>query len=109
MNVTSRLATVLVPFAAVLLGGSAPVHAQQPQPAAPAPPPSPPPPYGPPYGYGPSAYNPGAPPNVHDGLFLRLNVGAGYSSVSATDHYGRDVKFSGGSLNVGLALGGAVA
>src|SRR6185312_15409049 len=110
MNVTSRLATVLVPFAAVLLGGSAPVRAQQPPPAAP-PPYGPPPGYVPPpgYGYGPPAYNPGAPPNVHDGLFLRLNVGAGYTNVSATDHYGRDMKFSGGSLNVGLALGGAVA
>lgn len=138
MNVLSRLATVFVAFAAVVVGGVAPAGAQDAQPpAAPAaprpaappamstqpaypprsayPPPGyespygPPPPYAPPPGYGPPVYNPGAAENVHDGLFLRLHVGAGYTSVSATPRYSGQTKFSGGSLNLGLALGGAVA
>jgi len=111
MNVTSRLAIVLVSFAAVLLGGSASVRAQQPKPDAPAsapPPASPPPPYGPPPGYVPPAYNPGLPANVHDGLFLRLHLGVGHTSVSGAGQYRSGVEVAGRSLSLGLALGGAL-
>lgn len=66
-----------------------------PQPAYPQPgypPPAyPPPPYGPgpsypPPGYGqpggyPPPYNVGSPGNVHDGFFLRLHLGGGFTSV----------------------------
>ncbi len=83
-------------------------------PAYPPPPVYPPPGYGPrpaypPPPYGPPGYNPGPPENVHDGFFLRLHVGGGFTSISGSDGAGNKVKISGGSLSLGVTLGGALA
>lgn len=63
----------------------------------------PPPSYGP-YGGYPPPYNPGSPGHIHDGFFLRLHLGGGF-----TDVRGNGLEISGGSVSVGVALGGALA
>jgi len=85
-------------------------------PSYPPPPYGPPPSYGPgpgypppPPGYGqpgnyPAPYNLGSPGNVHDGFFLRLHLGGGFTDVK-----GNGVEISGGSVSLGVALGGALA
>jgi hypothetical protein len=114
--------------------GYAPPSGESPPPAY-APPPgyAPPPAYGPPPryappGYGPPGYPPpprayppgsyyppgyGAPPpppeHLHDGFYLRLHLGAGYTHLSGADGFGSTVTASGGSGSFGLAIGGAVA
>jgi hypothetical protein len=85
--------------------------------AQPAPPPedaAPPPGYAaPPPGYGaPAPYPyprrpaPGA--ETHDGAYVRLQLGGGYTSLSA-DADGNSLKISGASVGFGLAVGGAIA
>ena len=77
----------------------------------------PPPPnaYSPPQGNTypppPANYLPPPPPsfNVHNGFYLRLHLGAGFTSVTGTDAAGSKFTISGGSGSFGIALGGAVA
>ncbi|MES1206611.1 MAG: hypothetical protein ABUS79_11810, partial [Pseudomonadota bacterium] len=77
------------------------------------PPAYPPPAYGPrspypppPPGYGayPPPYNLGSPGHIHDGFFLRLHLGGGFTDVK-----GNGLEISGGSVSLGGALGGAIA
>ncbi|MFL5307720.1 MAG: hypothetical protein ACJ8F1_21050 [Polyangia bacterium] len=90
---------------------AAPGYPPPPPPAYP-PPAYPPPPYGPrsayppPPGYGgyPPPYAVGSPGNIHDGFFLRLHLGGGF-----TDIKGNGLEISGGSVSLGVALGGALA
>src|SRR4029077_12781604 len=80
-------------------------------PAGYAPPPAaytPPPAYAPPPGYPPTAYAAPLPPNVHDGFYLRLHLGGGFTSLSASQ-LGTDVTISGGSGSFGVAAGGVVS
>jgi hypothetical protein len=98
-----------------------------PQPAQPPPgygTPPPPPPYGyppPPYGYPPpagypppgrryppGAYAPQAPVNIHDGFYLRLHLGFGFTSVTGTDSTGSQLVLSGASGSLGMAIGAAL-
>ena len=86
------------------------------------PPPGYPPPGYPPPGYPPPGYAPPpaggypyAPPprhaapgfQTHDGVYLRLQLGAGYTRMSASQG-GDSAVISGGSASIGLAVGGAV-
>ena len=84
-----------------------------PPPTAPAYPPPPQPGYPRPPGYGPGypppGYIPAPPPETHDGLYLRLHLGGGFTSASGSDNLGNKVTISGGSVSLGIALGGAVA
>jgi hypothetical protein len=88
----------------------APAPAPSDTPAAPAGQPAASPPgYAP--GYGPPAYVPPdytAPPPepVHQGLYLRLHLGASFSSFSTS---GGATQISGGGIALGLALGYAIA
>ena len=45
-----------------------------------------------------------APGNIHDGFFLRLHLGGGFTDVK-----GNGLEISGGSVSLGVALGGALA
>ncbi len=96
---------------------AAPGYPPPPPPAYPPPaypPPAYPPPYGPPSPYPPSGYgqpggypppyNVGSPGNVHDGFFLRLHLGGGFTDVK-----GNGLEISGGSVSLGVAVGGALA
>ncbi len=47
-------------------------------------------------------------PRTHDGFFLRLSAGGGYSSTSLDDG-SSELKLSGGSGDVNLAIGGMIA
>jgi hypothetical protein len=82
-----------------------------PSPGYPPPPAYPPPSYWqrPPYG---AAYQPvPAPPpgfETHDGFFLRLHLGGGFTSISGSNGAGATARLSGGSLSIGVALGGAI-
>jgi hypothetical protein len=91
--------------------GPPPAAPGYPPPAAPGyPPPQPgypPPGYGP--GYPPPGYVPILPPETHAGLYLRLHVGGGFTSASGSDNLGNKVTISGGSVSLGVAVGGAVA
>jgi hypothetical protein len=99
-----------------LAGLVTPAFAQPsaPPPNYPPPPSYPPPPYGqtgyaPIQGYVP--YTPGqAPPGFHqhDGFYLRMFMGPGFTSASSSVT-GTDVKVHGGGIGLGIALGGAVA
>jgi hypothetical protein len=115
---------------------AAPAPAAAPPPGSPPPgypPPGyPPPGYAPPPGYPPSGYAPApgypppgyapapgygapgyAPPqhvagsHEHDGFYLRLHIGPGYTHMSANST-GNDIVISGTSGAFGLAMGGAV-
>jgi hypothetical protein len=106
---------------------AAPAPAAAPPPGSPPPgypPPGyPPPGYAPPPGYPPPGYGypppgyaaPGyAPPprhlagfHEHDGFYLRLHTGAGYTRMSANST-GNDIVISGGSLALSIAVGGAI-
>jgi hypothetical protein len=111
--------------AMVLCTLAAEAAAQTPGPAQPAPPGAyPPPPY--PYAYPPVYYPPPgyyppppgyapappapppSPPFVHDGFYLRLNVGPGYGYVTTTS-MGQTLTMSGGSLANSFAIGGTIA
>lgn len=87
--------------------GYAPPPGYQAQPGYPPPQQGYPPPAGypapPPYA---SMRAPGA--ETHDGFFLRLHLGGGYTSMSASAD-GNKVELSGGSLGLGVALGGSVS
>ncbi len=105
--------------------GYPPPPAGYPPPPAGYPPPpagyAPPAGYPPPPAYPPPAYPPrryyggayGQPPQVaagyhtHDGAYIRLQLGFGYTSMS-TSEPGFDLKASGGGGAFGLAIGGAV-
>jgi hypothetical protein len=50
--------------------------------------------------------DPGA--RAHDGFYLRLHLGPGYTHLSASDS-GGDLSLGGKSLSFGIALGGAVS
>ena len=50
--------------------------------------------------------DPGA--RAHDGFYLRLHLGPGYTNLSASAK-GGDLSIAGKSLNFGIALGGAVS
>lgn len=92
-------------------------------PAAPPPgQPSYPPAYAPPGyapGYGPPAYRPGytapayAPPGpaepTHNGVYVHLHVGGGFTSIKGSDGNGNTIKLSGGGPSFTVAVGGAVA
>ena len=106
------------PLAARAQGADdAPPPAVAPAPAPPppgyGPPPTtpvyPPPPPGYQPGYPPPGYIPAPPPETHAGLYLRLHLGGGFTSVSASDGVGGKITISGGSLSLGVAVGGAVA
>jgi hypothetical protein len=127
---TTRLAVPL--FISLLcgtLGLSARAQAQQPAPQPPPyygqPAPAPPPPGYPPPGYGaPPGYPPPQPgyyrgpyggvqsrapgAETHDGGYLRLQLGFGYTSLSASDPV-NSVTISGGGAGFGIAAGGAIA
>jgi len=85
---------------------------QQQQPPPPAgyqqqPPPGyqqPPAAYAPPPGYGAPA---APPPPQHTGFYLRIHIGGGYGSMSASDAY--QTGFSGAGASFGIALGGSIA
>lgn len=104
----------------------APGYAPPPPPVDP-PPPRPTPGYGPGYaapaypppprdywsgGYYPPGYlPPGAPlppENLHDGFYLRLHLGGGFTHVSGGDAFGDTLTAQGGSVSFGIALGGAL-
>lgn len=81
------------------------------------PPGYPPPGYGPPpggypppryrYGYGrPVVYMPA--PHAHDGFYLNLHLGGGFTSISSS-YAGDKYTFSGGSVSFGFAAGGVIA
>ena len=53
--------------------------------------------------------HPGARARDARGLYLRLHLGGGFTSVSASDGVGDKVTVSGGSVSLGVAVGGAVA
>jgi hypothetical protein len=113
--------------ASLLLVASRPAWAQDnaPPPAQGAPPPYPPPgyaPYPPPQPYPPPGYAPYppgypppqpavyvAPPNTHDGFYLRLHLGGGFTSFSGSDSAGNSGTISGASASFGIALGGVIA
>ena len=82
-----------------------------PAPGYPPPPAYPPSPYWqrPPYG---AAYQPvpATPPGfeTHDGFFLRLHLGGGFTSISGSNGAGDTVRLSGGGVSLGVALGGAI-
>jgi len=72
-------------------------------------PPPPPPRYGypPPRGYGrPVVYAP--PVYQHDGFYLHMHLGGGYTSMTATSN-GDKFTLSGGSVAIGIAAGGVIA
>jgi hypothetical protein len=80
-------------------------------PAGYAPPPgayTPPPAYTAPPGYPPTAYAAPPPANLHDGFYLRLHLGGGFTNLSASQA-GTDVTISGGSETFGAAFGGVVS
>jgi len=104
--------------------------AQAPSPQAEYPPPGgyPPPGAYPPPAYPPPAYPPGYPPGyppprryypapqvqvrepgaqTHDGVYLRLQLGLGYTNLS-TSVDGNDLTIAGGGAGFGIALGGAI-
>jgi hypothetical protein len=73
----------------------------------------PPPPRGyPSEGYYPPGYvPPGArlpPENLHDGFYLRLHLGGGFTHVSGGDAFGDPLTAQGGSVSFGIALGAAI-
>jgi hypothetical protein len=76
-----------------------------PPPGAGYPPGYPPPGYG---GYRPPVYLP-PPPPTHEGLYVRLHLGGGFTSISESIGSGGSVTFSGGSVSLGVSVGGAVA
>jgi hypothetical protein len=90
----------------------APPPGYPPQPSYPAPPAgySAQPGYAPPPANYPPTYAVMRPPGTqtHDGFYLRLQLGGGYTSMSASSGP-NSLKYSGGSVGFGLALGGAVA
>jgi hypothetical protein len=111
--------------------GYAPAPGYAPPPGyAPAPGYAPPPGYAPAYpppGYGyPPGYAPYPPPGyapryapppslsraagyqTHDGTYVRLHFGGGYTAMNTTSN-GQSLKISGGSVSIGLAVGGAIA
>ncbi|MEP6654679.1 MAG: hypothetical protein ABJA82_15055 [Myxococcales bacterium] len=64
----------------------------------------------PPPGYPPSYVYAPPPPHEHDGFFLRLHLGFGFTRVATSgSSLFDDVEFSGGSTSIGIALGGVVA
>jgi hypothetical protein len=92
------------------------------QPPPPPPPsyPAPPPSYPPPGSYPANTYGPqpgtypavGVTPQVgyqtHDGFYLNISLGPGYTSMSASSG-GTDVSISGGGVAFSLGIGGAVS
>lgn len=101
--------------------------AQQPPPSYPAPPPgypAPPPSYpAPPPGYPPPGYQPAQPyypysgqvavqprPGVHqhDGFYLRMQLGPGYTSMTG-EAGSTDIEVKGAGAGFSIAVGGAVA
>lgn len=93
----------------------APAPGQPPAPGyAPAPVYAPPPPgyaapgYAAP-GYAPPGYAPPPPPvNLHDGFYLRLHLGVGFTNISGSNAAG-EAKLSGAGPSFGIAIGGAPA
>ena len=84
-----------------------------PPPGYAAPPPGyapPPPGYAPPpgYGYAPgSVYGRRVGVETHDGVYVRLHLGGGFTSMKANSG-GADLKISGDSIAIGVAVGGAL-
>jgi len=124
-----RSARTLGRFLAVMVGfGSSGIAlAQSPAPAAPLQPTAvapassapavevaPPPDYGYPPAYGPGGYGYPPPPesmdgfHVHDGLFLRAQMGIGFTNLSSTTA-GVKTTLGGGGLSFGAAMGGVIA
>jgi len=94
---------------------TAPVNAATtpPPPATAAPPP---PGYAPPAGYAPYGYpppgyvyRPGPGFQTHDGTYVRLHLGAGYTNMTADGGLGGTFKLHGASTSLGVAVGGVVA
>ncbi len=79
-----------------------------PPPGYPPPPPGYPPPP-PRYYHGPYSQAPATAPgwHLHDGTYVRLQLGFGYTSMSTTVS-GGDFKVSGGGAALGIAIGGAI-
>lgn len=65
--------------------------------------------YGPPPPYPPYGYVRVPPPNVHDGLYLRLHLGFGYTNLKRTGSEGEEMRISGSSVSLGVAIGGTIA
>ena len=94
----------------ILLAQYASPNYGPPPPGYGSPPPPPPPGYGYPpprrYGYGRPVYQ--QPMYQHDGFYLHLDIGYGYTSLSANYPDGK-MTISGGSLAFGIAAGGVIA
>src|SRR6267142_2403401 len=94
MNLTMRLFFAL-PLAVCLFPARA--HAQN---AAPAPAPAP------------QTYSPAPPPppgfHLHDGTYVRLQLGFAFANFSTSDPILGKAEFSGGGASVGVAVGGAI-
>lgn len=64
----------------------------------------------PPYGYPPPPPPPASAADGHDGFFLRLHLGGGFTRISTSGgNTTPNQSFSGGSVSLGVAVGGAVA
>ena len=91
--------------------GYAPPPAYPPPPGYAPPPAYPPPPYWGRPSYG-AAYQPvpATPPGfeTHDGFFLRLHLGGGFTSITGSNGAGDTVGLSGGGVSIGFAVGGAI-
>ena len=46
---------------------------------------------------------------THDGLYLRLHLGGGFTAISGSDGTGNTARLTGGSVSIGVAIGGAIA
>jgi hypothetical protein len=94
-------------------GYAPPPPGYAPPPSGYAPPPpgyAPPPPgYAPPgYGYAPGGvYGRRVGVETHDGVYVRLHLGGGFTSMKANSG-GADLKISGDSVSIGIAVGGAL-
>jgi len=92
----------------------APTYPPAPAPASPPPAPGSPPPapgypppapgYPPPPGYLPAPQGP-----IHQGFFLHLHFGFGYTSLSASGGSAGTEKYAGDSVGIGILLGGGVS
>ncbi|HEX3904594.1 MAG TPA: hypothetical protein VH853_17290 [Polyangia bacterium] len=100
----------------------APATAYPPGYGPPPPPPAyPPPGYAPGYAPPPPGYAPGYPPPqppgfmpapmepTHDGVYVRMHIGGGFTSISGQNSYGETVTLSGPSVSLGVAVGGGIA
>ena len=114
VTAAATLAAITIIPCAARAQYAAPPPQPPPPPGYPPPPPPPPPYYAQPYAAAPPP-PPGyyAPPpqlagfHRHDGTYVRLQIGGGFTSFKAHDST-NDIEFSGGSVNLNVAVGGAI-